>query len=78
MRLANLVSLPSIIKSPGQYRTRCGDTVTVTRLSTGLSGGWAFGYYDGSLIQESWDVSGRILPFTPTQNDIVSPLQPTI
>lgn len=82
MRMAELLSLPTVIVAPGQYQTRCGETVTIDRVGRSASlpwwemdptSGWAFGHYDTG-IPESWDVSGRVLPFSLSDNDILGKL----
>lgn len=67
MRLAELVGKPTIIVKQGEYVTRCGEHVMVVSIDRG----WASGHYaDGTI--ERWDISGRLLPFTESRNDIVS------
>lgn len=69
MRLANWVSLPTVVTSVGQYRTRGGEIVTVTSIDKS----WARGHYANN-VSELWDISGRLLPSTESRNDIVQPI----
>ncbi len=71
MREAEHVTLPTIITGPGKYRTRCGEIVTIDSEWRGS----AKGRYEGD-IQESWDISGRLLRWTLSSNDIIQKLQP--
>ena len=64
-----LLSKPRIIVGPGQYVTRSGEIVTVKSMLTRRFYGAAGHYPNGT--QEMWDVSGRILPLTETDNDVV-------
>jgi hypothetical protein len=61
-------SLPIIIKAPGRYKTRGGEIVTVDRIVRGSYG--AHGHYENGT-PERWDVNGRTLPFSESNNDIV-------
>jgi len=65
MRHASHIVLPTIITGPGEYRTRCGETVTIDTVGRFATGR----YSDG--VPETWDVSGRLLPFNESKNDIV-------
>lgn len=71
-RIYELRCLPTIINSPGKYQTRCGETVTINRISKSRLGGpeWAHGHYENGT-PESWDISGRLLPFSLSANDVV-------
>lgn len=64
-----LVFLPVIIDKPGQYLTRCGETVTVHMVSTRHDFGCRGTYSNGTA--EGWHRSGRILADRETENDIV-------
>ncbi len=71
MRLATLIALPVVISATGQYVTRRGEVVTIAHIHKG----WADGRHsDGT--PEKWDVSGRLLPFSESQNDIVGMVSP--
>lgn len=58
---------PVIITEPGQYVTRCGETVTITVLSRKD----AWGHYSNG-VEERWDVSGILLHFSESANDIMA------
>lgn len=68
MRLAEHAWRRTIIAAPGLYRTRCGELVTINS----LVGYWrSYGVYpDGT--REMWDVSGRLLPWSLSKNDVVA------
>lgn len=60
-------TLPTVIDGPGEYVTRGGDTVTITR----VSGNRAEGKYSCG-IAERWSCrGGRVLPFYESRNDVV-------
>lgn len=61
------VGLPIIIRKPGKYQTRSGETVTVKSIERH----WADGEYENG-IKESWYTNGRIFHFAQSENDIVS------
>lgn len=70
MRLANFVHLPDLVIGVGYYKTRRGETVHINRLHGGVSNHYCEGCYsDGT--SEAWDKSGRLLPFSLSDNDIV-------
>lgn len=71
MRHASHVTLPTVIDSPGEYKTRGGMLAVITSVNLGR----AVGYYKDCGIRESWDISGRTLPFTENRNDIVGRLE---
>jgi hypothetical protein len=66
---ASLVALPTLIFQPGQYRTRCGETVTVDVASPRHRFTCAGVYSDGT--PEWWHKTGRLFAHRETQNDIV-------
>lgn len=71
--MASMVSLKQIIDSPGKYKTRSGETVTINRIDkrrdkSGMHS--AYGQYENGT-KETWDVSGRLLPSKTSNNDIV-------
>jgi hypothetical protein len=66
---APLVTKTDVITSPGQYITRCGETVTITATSRRHDFGCVGTYADG--IAERWHKSGRISASRETRNDIV-------
>ncbi len=79
VRLAELVSLPTVITAPGRYRTRAGEIVTIDRVGrpehlsfadVDPRAGLADGHYPNG-VTEVWDVSGRLLPFSQSDNDII-------
>jgi hypothetical protein len=61
---------PHVIDTPGQYRTRKGDIVTIEKVETGICG-FSSGFYD-TKIRERWHNSGRIYSGCESLNDIVS------
>lgn len=67
-----LLSKPRIIVGPGQYVTRSGEIVTVKSIELPWVRRFygAVGHYPNGT-QEKWDVSGRCLPLTLTDNDVV-------
>lgn len=68
---APLVTLPIVVTEPGTYRTRCGEEVIVSTVSTQHTFG-CYGVYKSSGIDESWHKSGRVLASRETDNDIVA------
>jgi hypothetical protein len=68
MRFHEHVVLPTVITVPGDYRTRCGEMVHVKSVH---QQGWAAGNYAVCGIPDVWDVSGRILRYSLSNNDIV-------
>lgn len=64
-----LILLPVIIDAPGKYKTRCGETVEVTKTSNKHDFG-CHGTYEGN-IAERWHKSGRIFASQESNNDIV-------
>lgn len=78
MRLASHVALPTIITEPGEYVTRCDEVVTVTDIEKlyGHVPQRGYGHYhNDAQTLESWDISGRLLPHSLSDNDIVGPFQ---
>lgn len=76
MRNANFVVLPTIIKQPGQYRTRSGEIVTIVKVAqrhpdSAVSPCYAAKGNYPCGIKEHWDVSGRIYPSMKSGNDIL-------
>jgi hypothetical protein len=67
---APLVLLQEVITQPGNYVTRCGETVKVETASRKHQFACHGSYPNG--ISESWHRSGRILASRETDNDIVS------
>lgn len=71
---AGLVTLPVVITEPGDYITRSGERVTITRVS-GVSdrhdhGCWGRYLPDGP--DDSWHKSGRLYFSMTSGNDIIS------
>lgn len=67
---APLVLLPQVIKGPGQYLTRGGEIVTLTKVSDKNVFG-NFGTYPSGEV-DAWHRSGRLFAGQESQNDIVS------
>jgi hypothetical protein len=65
-----LITLPTIIDQPGEYLTRCGETVTVSVVSSKHDLG-CLGEYSPD-IREGWHKSGRLYASTQSKNDIVA------
>lgn len=84
MGMVQHLTRPKIIDAPGQYRTRGGEVVTIDRLGIMekwapnfiIPNGWAHGHYLNG-IPETWDVSGRVLPFSLSDNDIMEKVAET-
>lgn len=68
---AYLVALPIIIDAPGDYRTRCGELVTITRPSTTNYFACKGFHHKPEIIPEMWHRSGRLLFGRETPHDIV-------
>jgi len=68
---ASLVTKPIIVTGPGQYRTRCGQIVTVDRATMRHEFGCTGSYPNGT--REAWHRSGRVLATSETINDIIGP-----
>lgn len=68
---APLVVLPVIVAEPGNYVTRCGETVSVSAVSWRNDFGCTGLYSNG--VRERWHRSGRIFAGQETANDIVRP-----
>lgn len=66
---SSFITLPNIVTGPGQYITRSGETVTIVGIERRY---WAKGHYSNGVV-ERWDISGRVLPFSESSNDIVKP-----
>lgn len=66
---ASFVTLPVVITQPGQYRTRCGEVVSVERSSSKHNFGCQGRYSSGQT--ENWHRSGRLYFGQHCQNDIV-------
>lgn len=66
---ASLVLLPVVVSEPGTYRTRGGDLVTITAVSTRHNFG-CFGTYSNG-VRDGWHRSGRLYATSECQNDIV-------
>ena len=69
---APLVALPTIIREPGTYRTRCGDEVTIEIVSTGHNFHCRGVYPNGQW--ENWHKSGRLYAGVESANDVVEVL----
>lgn len=66
---APLVLKPVIVTEPGQYRTRCGEVVTVTQVSARHDFGCRGTYPHGT--PEAWHRSGRLYATSECANDIM-------
>jgi hypothetical protein len=67
---APLVTLPDIVTVPGEYFTRKGERVVVTKVSTHHDLNCVGAYVDCGTA-ERWHKSGRIRATSETLNDIV-------
>ena len=65
-----LCSLPAVITAPGQYRTRCGEVVTIGAASDKLFDFACRGSYSNG-VAERWHRSGRVHTNQECRNDIV-------
>lgn len=65
----SITGLPTLITAPGQYITRCGEIVTVERITPGHDFGCDGSYPGGPL--ESWHRTGRLYYGCESRNDIV-------
>jgi hypothetical protein len=69
---APLVTLPVIIDTPGSYRTRCGDVVTIDVVTMSHAFHCRGVYPNGRL--EDWHRSGRLYAGVESDNDVVTKL----
>lgn len=69
---ASLVTLPTIIDKIGNYKTRGGDVVEISRVSIKHDFGCRGRYLEPGGVAESWHKTGRIMEDRETLNDIVS------
>ena len=67
---APLVVLPVIITTPGEYITRGGERVTISKTSS-LNDHGCVGVYAVNGISDAWHRSGRIYAGMESLNDIV-------
>ena len=67
MRYVGFITLPVIIDGPGEYKTRDGRVAVIESVTRHV----AKGFYKDCKTRETWDISGRTLPFTENRNDIV-------
>lgn len=65
--------LPVIIDAPGVYVTRCGELVTIDRVSDSYLKPECYGVYSTGQ-RDSWHSTGRIFENLLSDNDIVSKL----
>lgn len=68
---SSLYILPTIITEPGQYVTRCGETVTVDVAISSAVRRNCTGHYSNG-VAECWHRSGRLYQGQTCANDIVS------
>lgn len=66
---ASLAPLPTIIDAPGEYITRCGETVRVT-VASSTQAFACVGWYSNN-VGEAWHKSGRLYFGRECNNDIV-------
>lgn len=62
---------PAVVTRPGEYLTRGGEVVVVESVEPRGPYGVRGRYRDG--VKDTWDMTGRLLPGTLSQNDIVLP-----
>ena len=55
-----ILFLPIVLTEPGNYKTRGGETVSITSISSNKFETWCFGAYSNG-IKDSWYPCGRIL-----------------
>lgn len=67
---ASLVCLPDIIDEPGEYETRCGESVQITETSRRHDHNCVGTY--SNMVLEHWHKSGRIYAGKETANDVVA------
>lgn len=63
------LGMPELITGPGKYVTRCGDIVSIQKVSAKQNFG-CHGHYPHG-IAESWHKSGRLYANRECDNDIV-------
>lgn len=68
---APLVTLPTIIIEPGEYRTRADDVVTIHTTSNRHDFG-CHGHYGADGVIDGWHRSGRLFAGMESGNDIVA------
>lgn len=68
---AGLVTKPVVITEPGDYLTRCGERVTITRASDRHDHG-CHGRYLPNGPDDRWHKSGRLYFGMTSDNDIIS------
>lgn len=66
-----LFELPTIITEPGEYLTREGAQVTITKTRWSLGQFSCLGCYTGTKVTDMWHCSGRTHASRETVNDIV-------
>jgi len=69
MNFLSFLSLPTVVTSPGQYITRCGETVTVETVSRRPNFGCRGQYTNG--VREGWHHTGRLYFGMLSANDII-------
>ncbi|SED37738.1 hypothetical protein SAMN05216178_7001 [Pseudomonas saponiphila] len=73
---AAFVNLPVVVDEPGDYVTRCGETVTVSKASSRHDFG-CVGTYANCGTEDRWHKSGRLQAGRESNNDIVSKAEST-
>lgn len=73
---ASFVNLPVVVDEPGDYVTRCGETVTVSKASSRHDFG-CVGTYANCGTEDRWHKSGRLQAGRESNNDIVSKAEST-
>jgi len=68
---------PTIIDEPGEYLTRCGETVLIEHVSSSPVRFDCTGLYAGDGKSDCWHRSGRIFAGTESANDIVEKIELT-
>lgn len=67
-------TLPTVITGPGNYRTRSGEVVIITRLRQARRHGFnCIGRYPSGVI-DAWPKTGRLYFNITSDNDIVEPV----
>ena len=67
--MSGFIGKPTIIVKPGEYKTRSGEIVVISKVTESFYL-QCYGYYKNG-VAESWHKSGRIFANVISENDIV-------